>query len=117
MTLLNDTPFVTLFRRDDFLQAFQLLKNGDPVDLSSGSPDIAICFPKEDGSGSFTYRIGSGITLLAASLGKFSLAIPKADSALISPLGRIDLDFVLTQSGKDQTYRFDKALLIADRQC
>lgn len=107
--------FAKLYRGDDMTQAFQLIKNDDPLDISAATV-ITACFPNEDGS-ELTLGLGTGITLLYGPLGKLTATITATQSALLAPRDRMDVDFVVTIAGKTQTYSVPRALTILDRSC
>lgn len=114
---MNDTTdqFVTLYRGDDMTQAFQLYRNDDPLDLTAATV-ISACFPNEDNT-ELTLGLGTGIAVVSGILGKLSVTITAAQSALLAPRDRMSIDFVVTIAGKVQTYTVPRALTILDRSC
>ena len=110
-----DQLFFTVYRGDDVVQPLQLKKNGGPVDLSGVGTDVTITLTNIDRTKTIFSLLGTGLTGISLSNGKFALNITHAQSLLLALATRMDISAVALIAGKETTYAFKSVLTIADR--
>lgn len=111
--------FFNIYLGDDISQPLGVDLNGDPVNLTSVD-EIVIQFPLDPSTNPpsplFTASKTNGkITVLDAVLGKITLLLASADTANFQVQEGLNIDIVITISGKQSTYRLPNGCNIRKR--
>jgi len=108
---------VTVYKGDDVLQRVMIQKNGQPVDLTNAT-EIKTKLQNDPTETPATLEltlVNSGIVRASGTAGALDIAITAVQSAKLKESKQVDIDIVVVDGGKTQTYRVKNALTIAAR--
>lgn len=100
-----------IYLGDDISQLLGVELNGDPVDITSAS-EIEIDFPNDPAQNPpnpifAATKTGGEISITDGPLGKLTLTLASAVTALLRPQQGFDVDIIVTIAGKETTYRIE----------